>query len=90
MKKNFHKRAKSYYLHDNNSLFKKVEKKENLIVPNKIQHIKENDIETLLYKISQTSERIHREDNHRGINSLRNILIKGAILLMRSLIYVII
>ena len=77
-KKNFRIHAKSFYLDEDNKLYKKIIQKEKIHFERKIKLIEENNKKYLLYKIPNKLEilnfleMLHRSDNHRGINSLRN------------------
>ena len=81
-KKYFRLHAKTFYLNDENKLYKKVRFNKNLKYDFKIDKIRENKKEYVLLKIPETLDiieylnNLHKEDNHRGIKSLRNYLLE--------------
>ena len=88
-KRDFRKKTKSYYLDENNQLFKKILIKDKEFDIKNKRIISEDNYNYLLEKIPETNDilkylhNIHKEDGHRGITSLRkylnnnNIFIEG-------------
>ena len=81
-KKNFRNHAKTFFLDKNNQLYKKVKKNKNFQYEQKIIQITLNKITYVLLKIPEVLDllnflyKLHSEDNHRGINSLRFYLLE--------------
>ena len=79
-KRDFRKKTKSYYLDENNKLFKKILIKDKNFDNKNKRIISENNNNYILSKIPETYDiltyliNIHKEDGHRGITSLRNNL----------------
>lgn len=81
-KKIFRNHAKTFFLDENNQLYKKIKKNKNFQYEPKIKQITQNKITYVLLKIPQVLDildfigKLHSEDDHRGINSLRHYLLE--------------